>query len=97
MRLIWSPLAVEQISEIAGYIARDNPIAAEKWVTNIFAMVERLSEFPESGRLVPEMRNIMFREIINGNYRVIYKYENSTVSILTVRHGKQLLPVDEIL
>jgi plasmid stabilization system protein ParE len=97
MRLIWSPLAVERISEIAGYIARDNPIAAEKWVTNIFAMVERLSEFPESGRLVPEMRNIMFREIINGNYRVIYKYENSTVSILTVRHGKQLLPVDEIL
>ena len=97
MRLIWSPLAVEQISEIAGYIARDNPIAAEKWVTNIFAMVERLSEFPESGRLVPEMRNIMFREIINGNYHVIYKYENSTVSILTVRHGKQLLPVDEIL
>ena len=97
MRLIWSPLAVERISEIAGYIARDNPIAAEKWVTNIFAMVERLSEFPESGRLVPEIRNIMFREIINGNYRVIYKYENSTVSILTVRHGKQLLPVDEIL
>lgn len=96
MRLIWSPLAIDRISEIAGYIAQDNPAAAEKWVDKIFGLVERLYEFPQSGRVVPEINNKMFREIVSGNYRIIYKYEGQQVLILTVRHGKQILPVEEI-
>ena len=96
MKLTWSQLAIERTSEIAGYIALDNPAAAEKWVDKIFGLVERLYEFPESGRIVPEIQNKTFREIISGNYRVIYKYENSQILILTVRHGKQILPVEEI-
>ncbi len=96
MKLIWSPLAVERVSEIAKYIAQDKPAAAEKWVDNIFNLVERLTEFPESGRVVPEINDKTFREIISGNYRIIYKLEKSKVLILTVRHGKQILPVEEI-
>ncbi len=96
MKLTWSPLAIERVSEIAEYIAQDKPTAAEKWVDKIFNLVERLSEFPESGRVVPEMNNKMFREIISGNYRIIYKHEKSQILILTVRHGKQILPVEEI-
>ena len=87
MKLTWSPLAIERVSEIAEYIAQDKPTAAEKWVDKIFNLVERLSEFPESGRVVPEMNNKMFREIISGNYRVIYKHEKAEILILTVRHG----------
>ena len=71
-------------------------IGPEKWVDKIFNLVERLSEFPESGRVVPEINNKMFREIISGNYRIIYKHEKSKVLILTVRHGKQILPIEEI-
>ena len=96
MKLTWSPLAIERVSEIAEYIAQDKPAAAEKWVDKIFNLVERVSEFPESGRVVPEMNNKMFREIISGNYRIIYKHEKSKILILTVRHGKQILPVEEI-
>ena len=96
MKLTWSPLAIERVSEIAEYIAQDKPTAAEKWVDKIFNLVERLSEFPESGRVVPEMNNKMFREIISGNYHVIYKHEKAEILILTVRHGKQILPVEEI-
>ncbi|WP_456378993.1 type II toxin-antitoxin system RelE/ParE family toxin [Thiolapillus sp.] len=96
MKLIWSPLAIERVSEIAEYIAQDKPAAAEKWVDKIFNIVERLTEFPESGRVVPEIKNKRFREIISGNYRIIYKLEKSRILILTVRHGKQILPVEEI-
>ncbi len=96
MKLTWSPLAIERVSEIAEYIAQDKPAAAAKWADKILNLVERLSEFPESGRVVPEMNNKMFREIISGNYRIIYKHEKSEVLILTVRHGKQILPVEEI-
>ena len=97
MKIIWSPLAIERVSEIAEYIALDNPVAAEKWVDDIFDSVKRLKKFPKSGRMIPELQLEHFREIIFGNYRVIYRVEENQLSVLTVRHGKQVLPVDEIL
>jgi addiction module RelE/StbE family toxin len=96
MRIIWSPLAVERAAEIAEYISRDNPTAAEKWIDDVFSKVEQLKSFPESGRIVPEINSKDFRELIYGNYRIIYRLEKIQVSILTIRHGKQILPLDEI-
>jgi len=96
MRIIWSPLAVERAAEIAEYISRDNPTAAEKWVDTVFSKVEQLKSFPESGRIVPEINSKDFRELIYGNYRIIYRVEKTQISILTIRHGKQILPLDEI-
>lgn len=96
MKVFWSPLAVERVTEIAQYIARDNPAAAEAWVNTIFSKVGDLKAFPESGRLVPETNNRNIRELIYGNYRIVYRIEKKRISILTVRHGKQMLPVDEI-
>ena len=97
MKIIWSPLAIDRASEIAEYIAQDKPSAAEKWIITIFSKVEQLKSSPEIGRVVPEIRNDQFRELIYGNYRIIYRIEKTQISILTVRHGKQILPIDEIL
>jgi plasmid stabilization system protein ParE len=97
MRIFWSPLAVDRASEIAGYIAQDNPVAAESWIDAVFKKVEGLKAFPESGRIVPETDNKAIRELIYGNYRIIYRVEEKRISVLTVRHGKQMLPVDEII
>jgi toxin ParE1/3/4 len=94
--LNWSPLAISRLSEIAKYIALDNPAAAQRWVNKIFTLVEKLSDFPERGRMVPEINNKMIREIVSGNYRVIYKLEDRVISILTVRHVKQILSVEEL-
>ncbi|MCX5880864.1 MAG: type II toxin-antitoxin system RelE/ParE family toxin [Deltaproteobacteria bacterium] len=47
--------------------------------------------------MVPEIRNNQFRELIYGNYRVIYRIEAEQISILTIRHGKQILPIKEIM
>ncbi len=96
MRIIWSPLAVERAADIAEYISRDNPTAAEKWIDTVFSKVEQLNSFPESDRIVPEINSKDFRELIYGNYRIIYRLEKIQVSILTIRHGKQILPIDEI-
>lgn len=97
MKIVWSPLAIDRVSEIARYIALDKPAAAEKWVENIFNVVMRLEQFPESGRLVPEIQLENFQEILFGNYRIIYRIDENQISVLTVRSGKQILPVDEIL
>lgn len=97
MKIIWSPLAVERASEIAQYIALDKPSAADKWITTVFSKVEQLASSPEIGRVVPEIGDKLFRELIYGNYRIVYRIEKKQVSILTIRHGKQILPIDEIL
>ena len=97
MRIIWSPLAVDRASEVAQYIAQDKPSAAEKWVDTVFSKVEQLKTSPEIGRIVPEIHNSQLRELIYGNYRIIYRIEKKQISILTIRHGRQILPLDEIM
>jgi len=97
MKIIWSPLAIDRASEIAEYIALDKPSAADKWITTLFSKVEQLVSAPKIGRVVPEMGDEQFRELIYGNYRIIYRAEKRQVSILTIRHGKQILPIEDIL
>jgi toxin ParE1/3/4 len=97
MKIIWSPLAIDRASEIASYIAQDKPSAAKSWIDTVFSKVERLKSSPEIGRIVPEITDKQFRELIYGNYRIIYRLEKKQISILTIRHGKQILPIKEIL
>ncbi len=96
MKIIWSPLAIERVAEIARYIAQDNPTASRQWVESIFAKVELLQSIPAGGHRVPEVNREEIREVIFGNYRIIYRAAPSDISILTVRHGRQILPMDEI-
>jgi toxin ParE1/3/4 len=96
MKIIWSLYAHQRVNEIADYIAADSLAAAEKWVISIYDSVKRLEDFPLSGRLVPEIEKNDTREIFFGNYRIIYKVETMQISILTVRHGRQILPTEDI-
>jgi len=97
LNIVWSPLAVDRASEIAVYIAQDKPSAAEKWIKTVFSKVEQLKSFPEMGRIVPELGNNQLRELIYGNYRIIYRIGAEQISILTIRHGNQILPINEIM
>ncbi len=95
MIIIWSPLALERVEDIARYIAEDKPETAVKWVDGLFATVERLAEFPESGRIVPEVGSRRIREVLLGTYRVIYSVKEQ-IDILTVRRSSQLLRMPEL-
>ena len=97
MKIIWSLLAIDRASEIAEYISSDNPTAANKWIDDIFENVLILQTSPKMGRKVPEINRKEIREIIWGNYRIIYRIEKFNISILTIRHTKQILPIDEII
>lgn len=96
MKIIWSPLAIERASEISEYIAQDNPSAAAKWVETLFEKVSLLKSSPRSGRIVPETGRKDIREIIYGNYRIIYTFEKKRICVLTVRHSMQILPTEDI-
>ena len=72
MIIKWSPISAARLSEIVNYISEDNPNAACKFAANIFSSVEKLINFPNSGRIIPELGNIKYREVLVSNYRIIY-------------------------
>ena len=96
MKVTWAPLAMDRVAEIGSYIAEDSPPAADKWIRKLFARVEQLADFPESGRHPPETARPEIRELLWGNYRIIYRVESHHVFILTVRHTKQILPIEDL-
>ena len=96
MRIHWSPLALSKVDEIVDHIARDRPMAAERWAVGVFDLVERLARSPKRGRVVPEARREEVRELRHGQYRIIYRLDEGAVSILTVRQGRRLLDLEEI-
>ena len=49
MKIVWSPLAVDRVFEIAEYIALDKPSAAADWVDTVFESVKRLKNSHEVG------------------------------------------------
>lgn len=98
MKLEWTPLALERVGDIAGYIALDKPAAAEAWIDGLFESVERLSSHPLSGRKVPEVGVERIREIIYGAYRVIYGVDETAgkITVLTIRRGSEMLHASEL-
>jgi plasmid stabilization system protein ParE len=96
MKLIWAPLSLQRIQEIADYIAADNVSAANVWIDSVFQKVDLLKKNPEIGRIVPELGRPDISELFHGNYRIIYLYTPRKISILTVRHFKQILPTEDI-
>lgn len=95
MQVVWTDPALERVEEIAVYIALDNPSAADRWTTELFDAAERLADFPDSGRMVPEVGTRHVRELIFGAYRIFYRV-GSAVEILSVRHGSQMIRMDEV-
>ena len=87
----WTPQAADDLDAIAEFIARDSPHFAALLVANILQTVDRLVDFPESGRIVPEIDNRSIREVILGSYRIIYRRRSEAVEVLTVHHGARLL------
>ena len=90
-RIVWSRVARDDLGAIVSYIRADSPGYARSFGLRVRQRVTRLEAFPESGRLVPEDPTNTYRELILGNYRVIYRYERDTVTIVTIIHGMRTL------
>lgn len=92
--LRWTLQAVEDIEAIRAYVARDSEHYAALLTERLFAAVDRLVAFPESGRMVPEFQRPDLRELIVGSYRIVYRLTGDSVAVLTVFHGARLFPED---
>jgi plasmid stabilization system protein ParE len=93
-RLEWSPSARQDLRDLLRYIAQDDPRAARRFIRSIFEAVQRLPQYPESGRAVPEFDDPAIREIIRRPCRIVYRIRSteSLVEIARVWHAARGTP-----
>lgn len=90
-KIIWTEPALDQLDDIAEYIALDNPEAASQLVVKVFQKVDRLEQFPNSGREPPELPDSIYREVVCSPCRIFYRCEGKNVLILHVMRDEMQL------
>ena len=94
MTIVWTRRAVDDVRGIRSFIEQDSPHYASLVSHRIVSAVERLARFPESGRVVPEVQDPDLREVIHGPYRIVYRFVQSEVHIITVHHSARMLRIE---
>lgn len=90
MKVIWSPEAEQDRSDIMEYIAEDNPVAAVRMDELFASAAAKLSDFPYLGHAgkVPGTRELIPHE----SYRLVYEVYGETVRVLAVAHTSRQWP-----
>lgn len=97
VKLVWTELSTQDLKEIFDYIAKDSIRYASVTVNKIYNRAQDIIANPYIGRVVPEFNEKFIREVISGNYRIVYKIINELqVDILRVYHSARLLKADRL-
>ena len=98
VQIKWTNLAIKDLNSIYNYISIDSSYYAKMQIVKLKIRTKILKTNPFSGKIVDEYQNESFRELIEGNYRIIYKIVNQTqIDILTVHHSARNLMEREII
>lgn len=93
-KLNWTNQSKNDLISIAEYIAQDSVKYAKLQIKRIRERAKQIALSPQSGRIVPELGNPNIREVIIGNYRIIYVLvTEERVDIITVHHSARLLKI----
>ncbi len=89
--IVWTNPALEQLEDLAQYIALDKPAAARALVSKVIETVARLAEFPLSGRIPAELPNALYREVVVPPCRIFYRVSDTTVFIIHIMREERVL------
>lgn len=90
--VIWTEPALIDLDNIADYIALDKPTAARHFIQKVFSKVERLTQFPDSGKKPAELAaNTRYRELVVKPCRIFYRVQGEKVYIVHVMRSERML------
>jgi toxin ParE1/3/4 len=93
--VLWTHQARSDLAAIRAFISQDSPHYASVVISRLIAATERLVEFPESGRAVPEFEDAFIREVVHPPYRIVYRLVGvDQIHVLTVHHASKSFPTD---
>ena len=89
----WSKRGILRRNQCVRYIANESQdwFIAWRWEDDVFDATDHLGDFPESGSTVRELRRDDIRQVLVGDYRIIYRVKRRNVEILTIRHTAFLI------
>lgn len=90
----WSSKALSDLERIADYIALDDEVLAERWVSTLIAQAESMTSAPYARRRVPELGRDDVRETFLRTYRIVYRVSEHRIDVLTVFEGHRSFPDD---
>ena len=91
-RISFAESAVNDLEEIRDwYVRQQVPETGERLIRKVFYQIERLSDFPESGRIVPEFDLDNLREIIYPPFRLVYRLDQKRIRIVRVWRSERML------
>jgi addiction module RelE/StbE family toxin len=92
VNLVWTKRSLNDLEDIGDYISKDSIRYAQLTLKRLIDTASFIEKNPVLGRVVPESDDKSIREIIKGNYRIIYQIRNkNAVNILTIFHSARLL------
>ena len=95
VKVIWTARSLKDLEEIGEYISKDSPKYAKLTLEKLIDTTKLIEHNLLIGRIVPEIKKRDFREIITGNYRIIYRIiSEDRIDILTVHHSAKLLRIE---
>lgn len=90
VQINWTYQSKIDLEDIAEYISKDSKKYAQLQVLKIFKRTQILKKLPYSGKILIELHRNDLRELIEGNYRIIYKIvSESRIDILTIHHASR--------
>lgn len=96
MKVAWTEQALVRLAEIEDCIWVDNPAAAVAHTQRLIDRTGALTESPRLGRVPPELPGSELRELVEGNYRIVYRIRGDEIEVLTVFEGHHLLPMEDL-
>ena len=91
VKVIWTEFALEDLKAIHEYISQDSKAYADKFIEKLINRVDQLENFAKSGRSVPEFNSETIRELVEGNYRIVYKINPDHIGVVRIHHSARQL------
>ena len=90
--VIWTARSLTDLEEIGEYISKDSSRYAKLTLEKLIETAKLIENNQLIGRIVPEVKQKDIRELITGNFRIIYQIKAKEYAyILTVHHISRLL------
>ena len=96
MKVHWTDTAEAQLDAIYAYIAQNSTTYALRTVDRLTNRSKQIAAFPLSGRKVPEYNLEQIREVLFGQYRIIYYIKPDQIDVIAVIHGATNALSDEL-
>jgi toxin ParE1/3/4 len=88
--------AADEYGEAVHYVAKSAPLAAKRLAQRIMKRIRSLRKFAGAGGYLPEDSSQTYHQLIEGNYRIIYRCEKGVVIIASIYHAARNLRTDDL-